>query len=211
MGKNQPRFNLPRSTGKAAKDRVRHPSFVHQTHLYPGAVNAAWVLERPFWSYAWWPRYDTPPDDRPQRRAGNYAPNSWLANGELWGWQLRERPKEGFRVETEIHDPSGTPVFADGTHDWGWAPHGPRATDLPAIDLVSGAYGHPLGMAAFTLPRHGSRPSKISTNHPPGLRYPGAINVALYDGHVEPIKLDRLWQLYWHKDYQPPVKRPLLK
>jgi hypothetical protein len=28
------------------------------------------------------------------------------------------------------------------------------------------------------------------------------------DGHGELVKLDRLWQLYWHKDYQPPARRP---
>ena len=35
-----------------------------------------------------------------------------------------------------------------------------------------------------------------------------AVNVAFFDGHGELVKLDRLWQLYWHKDYQPPAKRP---
>ena len=28
------------------------------------------------------------------------------------------------------------------------------------------------------------------------------------DGHAQAVKLDNLWQLYWHKDYQPPAKRP---
>ena len=37
---------------------------------------------------------------------------------------------------------------------------------------------------------------------------PGAINAAFFDGHVELVKLDDLWQLYWHKNYQPPAKRP---
>jgi hypothetical protein len=34
------------------------------------------------------------------------------------------------------------------------------------------------------------------------------VNVAFFDGHGELVKLDRLWQLYWHVDYQPPAKRP---
>jgi hypothetical protein len=33
-------------------------------------------------------------------------------------------------------------------------------------------------------------------------------HVSFYDGHVEQVKLERLWSLYWHKDYVPPVKRP---
>jgi hypothetical protein len=37
---------------------------------------------------------------------------------------------------------------------------------------------------------------------------PGAINVASYDGHVETVKLERLWKLYWHKNWAAPAKRP---
>ena len=36
---------------------------------------------------------------------------------------------------------------------------------------------------------------------------PGAVNVAFLDGHGEPVTLDRLWQLYSDKYYQP-AKRP---
>ena len=39
----------------------------------------------------------------------------------------------------------------------------------------------------------------------------GAIDVAFYDGHVESVKLERLWSLYWQKNYVPPAKRPALK
>ena len=39
-------------------------------------------------------------------------------------------------------------------------------------------------------------------------RAEGEINVSFYDGHVEQVKLERLWQLSWHKDYEPPAKRP---
>jgi len=63
-------------------------------------------------------------------------------------------------------------------------------------------------MAMFTIPRHGSRPRKVSTDQSPAMKLPGAVNVSFYDGHVEQVKLERLWQLYWHKGYVPPVKRP---
>jgi prepilin-type processing-associated H-X9-DG protein len=63
-------------------------------------------------------------------------------------------------------------------------------------------------MSAFAIPRHGSRSSRISTNHPPNVKLPGAINIAFYDGHVETVKLERLWQLSWHRGYLPPAKRP---
>jgi len=32
---------------------------------------------------------------------------------------------------------------------------------------------------------------------------PGAINVGFYDGHAQQVRLERLWALSWHKDYQP--------
>jgi len=63
-------------------------------------------------------------------------------------------------------------------------------------------------MSMFTIPRHGSRPSRVPLNHLPAAKLPGAINVSFYDSHVEQVKLERLWQLYWHKGYVPPVKRP---
>jgi prepilin-type processing-associated H-X9-DG protein len=62
-------------------------------------------------------------------------------------------------------------------------------------------------MASYNLPRHGYT-GRVATNHSPKARLPGAINVVFYDGHVEGVKLERLWQLYWHKDYKAPEKRP---
>jgi prepilin-type processing-associated H-X9-DG protein len=63
-------------------------------------------------------------------------------------------------------------------------------------------------MASFTIPRHGRRPNAIPTSRPANQPMPGAINVVMFDGHVELVKLDNLWQLTWHKDYKPPVQRP---
>jgi prepilin-type processing-associated H-X9-DG protein len=67
------------------------------------------------------------------------------------------------------------------------------------------------GMSVLTIPRHGSRPHRVPTEHPATQPLPGAINVSFYDGHVELVKLERLWQLQWHRDYRPPPKRPGLK
>ena len=69
----------------------------------------------------------------------------------------------------------------------------------------------PWGIGDFTIPRHGSRPRNISTNYPPGLKLPGAINLTFYDGHAETVQLERLWSLSWHKDWKTPAKRPGLK
>jgi hypothetical protein len=32
--------------------------------------------------------------------------------------------------------------------------------------------------------------------------------VSFADGHVEVVRLENLWQLYWHKGYEPPATRP---
>ena len=61
---------------------------------------------------------------------------------------------------------------------------------------------------SIALPRHGNRPNPIPREWPSDQPSPGAINVSFFDGHGELVRLDRLWQLYWHKDYQPPAKRP---
>ena len=55
---------------------------------------------------------------------------------------------------------------------------------------------------------HGSRLSPVPTCWLPDKPLPGTVNVSFFDSHGELVKLDRLWQLYWHKDYQPPTKRP---
>jgi prepilin-type processing-associated H-X9-DG protein len=114
----------------------------------------------------------------------------------------------------DVQDPSRAPTFGDGivpvNAEEMW---GPKATDFPAVKLASGYGGtgfllNQPGMAAFTIPRHGSRLSNVSTNFPPNQKLKSAINMSFYDGHVEQIKLEKLWQLYWHRDYKVPAKRP---
>lgn len=126
--------------------------------------------------------------------------------GLIGSWQNKV-----FRTEGDIQDTSRAPVFADGLHYWGvW----PQATDLPAANLETGrtpSGGWTYGMSLLTIPRHGSRPSPVPVKFDAKNALPGAINAAFYDGHVEQVKLERLWQLYWHRDYAPPPKRPGLR
>jgi prepilin-type N-terminal cleavage/methylation domain-containing protein/prepilin-type processing-associated H-X9-DG protein len=146
-------------------------------------------------------------------RVGGYGLNQWLvgplplfepgASG-LWGYQ------KYFQSEGRIARPALTPLLADGLIPWVL----PSASDLPPADLVpsvksfweeAGADGD---MRSFTVPRHGARPSPVPRNWPRSLPLPGAANVSLFDGHAQLVRLDDLWQLYWHADYQPPAKRP---
>jgi prepilin-type processing-associated H-X9-DG protein len=161
---------------------------------------------------------------------GSYNHNGWINGG--W-WIEGGSESRAFQTEDDLDNPANTPVFADGVarftlviRAWdgsGFGGYGaflgavPTATDLPAVNLVTGGSSPTVGvlqsegMQVFTIPRHGSRPSNIATNHPASSRLPGAINVSFYDGHVELVKLERLWQLNWHKGYTPPVERPGFK
>lgn len=116
-----------------------------------------------------------------------------------------------FGNESDIKRPVLTPVVGDSIS----RVVGSHASDRPPENLFqpcldrNGKPFWPMGsMAYLAIPRHGQRPNAVSTNWPSFRPLPGAINVSFFDGHGELVKLDRLWQLYWHKDYQPPEKRP---
>jgi prepilin-type processing-associated H-X9-DG protein len=58
-------------------------------------------------------------------------------------------------------------------------------------------------------PDHGNRPSSAAPRHGDTTqRLPGAINVALFDGHVEKAPLENLWNYYWNATWQIPSPRP---
>ena len=182
--------------------------------VYPGAVNTAWVIDA--FHPGYWFGWIDPRQPGREHLSGSYAHNLWVTAPGWWVpneiGPIESSPwPQFFRNEGDLQDSTRTPLFADGLEHWWWGSAqflGPKATDYPSRNLVSGVGTLPNGMGSFTLPRHGSRPSRISTNHPPNLKLPGAINVDFYDGHVESVKLEGLWQLYWHRDYRPPARRP---
>jgi prepilin-type N-terminal cleavage/methylation domain-containing protein/prepilin-type processing-associated H-X9-DG protein len=182
-----------------------------EVQLNPGTVKAAWTIGEAFWGG----------EDYKitiSNRVGSYAFN----------WHFLIMPivrhsatpptatmrSDNFTSEGQVRDPAQTPVLADGTH-WSVAPH---ATDLPPTNLVRTSsivptfvpthWGSADPMSVIAIPRHGNRPSRIPTQWPKSEPLPGSVNVAFFDGHSESVKLDRLWQLYWHVNYTPPVKRP---
>ena len=59
-----------------------------------------------------------------------------------------------------------------------------------------------------TIARHGSiSPEKAPVNMPANQQFPGAVNVAFADNHVELSRLDNLWLYYWNAK-SIPKKRP---
>lgn len=153
-----------------------------------GTVNSAWSSMRTKGEYI-----DGAESLTTEGRHGSYGVNRWLGSGA----------PEGFKSETEVIFPASTPMLADCIAS---QPTFPRATDLPAADLVNGNING--GMAAFTIPRHGSRPGSVPTSHPANAKLPGAINMSFYDGSVGQVRLEKLWQLTWHKDWVAPERRP---
>jgi len=188
------------------------PRGVPEPWAIAGTVRSAWAMLSP-WDGVW--------PDRPVRfawRRSSYGLNVWLFEAAMDERYAMNAGKPSgidcdvwFRTENDIAQPALTPLLADSTCYLVY----PEASDAPPRDLVRAdpqpaPYGASVkgNMRSSCIPRHGSRPHRVPTYWPPDKPLPGAANVAFFDGHGELVKLDRLWQLYWHKDYQPPAKRP---
>ena len=150
--------------------------------------------------YSAWQSTDT---NQIVTEASSYCFNAWLVGAVS---DSSGPHPDLFRSEADIVNPSTAPLVGDGTVGWGgMADKTPPPRDLQHL---GGMWGDP---APFVIPRHGSRPRIIPTDHPPEEKLPGAINMAFYDGHIERVPLEHLWSLYWHKSYVAPQKRPGLR
>ena len=153
---------------------------------------------------------DVPTYAKVNVRAGSYTLNNYLLMAArvqrypLWAQKTRfVVTPEFYTTESQISYPSATPVVGDGVNSW---TH-PLASDPAPVNLTLSPREN-MGMWVVAVPRHGRRPIPVPTNWPQTQPLPGAMHMAFYDGHVEAVKLDQLWQLYWHRDYKPPAKRP---
>lgn len=141
---------------------------------------------------------------------GSYTFNEWLRTPHSRTYPADPRGPVGFSSESDVQRPSLTPFYAEGVLD-GTAP---QADDFPSHDIYFGLdWGQDAGyisgeMAILTIARHHVRPLHRKTYMAPKSLRPGAINISFSDGHVASVPLEELWQLYWHKDYVPPLKRP---
>jgi prepilin-type N-terminal cleavage/methylation domain-containing protein/prepilin-type processing-associated H-X9-DG protein len=147
---------------------------------------------------------------KPRDRAGSYSLNLWLLIAReraSYGMATAEHIQQPhpFYDEGGIVQPSATPMLSDGVFHWMI----PRSSDPAPSKLFGPSDGNDgTYLRIPCLPRHGRKPSRQVGTWPRGVLLPGAVNASFYDGHVEVVPLERLWQLYWHKDYEPPVKRP---
>jgi prepilin-type N-terminal cleavage/methylation domain-containing protein/prepilin-type processing-associated H-X9-DG protein len=139
---------------------------------------------------------------------------AWLGSYALNGWYSWPAVAPGFTPgdryvdEAEVQFPTQTPVIAEAIWDF---VH-PRSTELPALDLVSGtdvfSGGPDTGMGHVAIPRHGVRLSAGLRQFDPTNNLPGLNNIAFVDGHAASVRLEKLWELTWHRQWKSPSPRP---
>lgn len=136
---------------------------------------------------------------------GSYAINGWLYAG---GWEnflgLASDPRKAFRTESAVVQPAKTPTFMDANWPDAW----PEAIERPVPDLANGMPQGAGGMGRIMLARHGNSPTPPPSRIDTAATIPGATIMGFMDGHTEPVRLERLWQVYWHAGYVEPKRRP---
>ena len=192
MDDNKKFFELVDASGLWMKDLIAYQAQVHKVRLCPVApVQPRWdgygAADRA-WAYG--------PPEVANSFQGGYGLNGWMYSN--WGAQA-------YATQGDVRNGARTPVFADAM----WVDSWPQATDIPARNLYEQASPATAGINRFTVGRHGSLAPKQAPRYVPiGASLPGSINIAFYDGHVELVKLERLWDFYWHQGYVPPATRP---
>ena len=182
---------------------IEYQAQVHSIRLCPSAPEKApgatasrfgTVAESWFWKA-----------DGTNMLSGSFTFNGWFYSDDKYlntGINLQRH----FSKDSSVQFPAQTPVFADAI----WVDIWPRPTDSPARDLFNGDQSRGVGaIGRVTIARHGGRsPASAPRNVPPGSRLPGSIDLAIFDGHVERVPLEKLWNFYWYRDYQIPATRP---
>jgi prepilin-type N-terminal cleavage/methylation domain-containing protein/prepilin-type processing-associated H-X9-DG protein len=151
----------------------------------PGAANLTWT-----WM------------DGTNLYVGSYGFNGWLYDRATYAGSAH--PELMMSKASMIQKPSQTPVFCDAV----WVDMWPLETDPPSDDLYYGSPDQP-GMPRCTIARHeDGNPAGAPRVFDTRQRLPGALNVGMADGHVELVKIENLWQCYWHLNWTPPATRP---
>ena len=154
----------------------------------PGSADTAWR-----WTVS------TPPME------GSYALNGWLYSDREVTFRTCPDPRPIshflYKNEMQVENPAQTPVFVDAV----WVDLWPWENDPPYRNLYTGtgtANGIGAGMGRCAISRHGgSNPGVAPRNLTGPSRLPGSVNMGLYDGHAELVRLERLWTFNWHREW----------
>lgn len=138
---------------------------------------------------------------------GSYGYNGFLYSDLNFSEQGDPKQRQVFTRESAIQRPALTPVFFNEN----WVDLWPEETDRPYANLYTGQpfAVSPNQMGRCTIARHGNRSAASAPRHfEINDKMPGGINMGLADGHTELVKLEDLWNYYWHLDWKPPATRP---
>jgi len=132
---------------------------------------------------------------------GSYIINGWFdppINGVYQGDGAGD-PQNYYISESAVKYTGQTPIFSDGM----WVDMWPMENDSPYHNLFTGAEGAfgTDSIARTCIARHACNPGNANTWTSATQIPVGAINVALFDGHVELSKLPNLWFYYWHANW----------
>ena len=156
--------------------------------------------------------------------SGSYTLNGWIYTP---GAVVKPNPAYWANSQTSVQVPGGffskldnilhssqTPMFTDGMAEDGWPNGGTAgvAGDASPADLFNGTDNGTAGdmMWRICIARHGLNPAFAPKAASITSPYPGGVNLALADGHVEYAKLDTLWSAYYWHALSVPQKRPNL-
>jgi prepilin-type N-terminal cleavage/methylation domain-containing protein/prepilin-type processing-associated H-X9-DG protein len=131
---------------------------------------------------------------------GSYAMNGWLYLLTPSDTDYSTKGRQYyFNTENAIRRPTETPFFMDCV----WVDLFPWEPDGPLSDLYGeGGQGSPPSINRCAIPRHGGKPAGAAPkNYSKPQTLPGAINIGFIDGHAATVKLQDLWQLYWHLNW----------
>ena len=143
--------------------------------------------------------------------SASYFLNAWMyqSDAAVIGY-IGAQPGQLFGTQDAIKHTSQTVMFADGVWEDGWPNSGTAAGPGDNLGGTWNLYTSNIGvmMGRVCIARHGMggarAPTAASTSSP----FPGGVNVALADGHVEYSKLDNLWSVYYWSATSVPQKRP---
>ena len=160
-------------------------------NYYRGSAEAPWTFTDPITA---------------KTTAGSYAINSSLGLGRNFklAKEANFKPKNVFHQQDAVRKPAHSPMFNDAVY-WNCAL---EETDSPSRNLYEPqgnvvAVGSYMRILTQFVARHGNfapaqAPRELETDE-----LPGAINITFVDGHAENVPLEKLWKLYWHKNWDP--------
>ena len=111
---------------------------------------------------------------------GSYTINSWLQPTGYYQVELSDAAHDNYYQNLADARPD-VPVFGDGM----WVDAWPRSGDPAPSNSFDGDGGEVASMHRFCIARHGR-----------------AINVGYVDTNVGVVRLEELWQQYWHRGYE---------